>query len=167
VKRKLTVGLVIAALGCSVVVWWKLHPSEEHRVTRQVERLAACVSKESAETNSIMALKMNGLTGLFVDPFSVQLVEVPFNGDYSSSVMTSHIAWARAMFDELSLTFYDITVSLTDNDTAEARFTARMVGRRKGGGELQTDTREIRCILQKIDGKWRFASFTEQAVMIP
>ncbi|MCK5803926.1 MAG: hypothetical protein KAI66_13900 [Lentisphaeria bacterium] len=166
-KRKMIFPALFIAVAAGVFLWWKWRPSEEKRVQQQVERLAARFSRQSDEGGAAMALKMNGLSNMFADTFSVNLTDFPFNGEYSSSTMLSNIARARALFEEITLRFYDVSVELTDEDAAEVLFTARVVMKRKAGGAAMADTREMRCALKRVDGKWLFVSFSEQQVLVP
>ncbi len=163
-RRRKKLIFVLLGLVVAGVLWWRMHPSDERRIVKQVERLADCVAKRSGETNSVMALKMNTLPGLFADEFTVELIDFPFNGDYTSTVITSNVARARATLEELSMRFYDITVEISSETEAVALFTAQARVRRKEG-QLKVDTREVKCGLRKVEGRWRFVSFREQAVM--
>lgn len=158
------IALVLVAAATAGVLWWRLHPSDERQVAKQVERLAEVVSKRPGETSSVMALKMNTLPGLFADEFTVALIEFPFNGDFTSSVMTSNVARARGALAELELRFYDITVECASEIEATALFTAQARVRHKEG-RPKVETREMVCGLRKVDRKWRFVSFKEEAVM--
>jgi hypothetical protein len=161
-KKKFALALVIAAVAG--FLWWRLNPSDERQVAKQVERLAEVVSKRPGETNSVMALKMNVLPGLFADEFTVALVEFPFNGDYTSTVMTSNVARARGALAELELRFYDITAELASETEATALFTAQARVRHKEG-KPRVETREMICGLRKVEEKWRFTSFKEEVVL--
>jgi len=165
VKRTVQLVAVLLVVVLAFVVWKRLHPGDKQLIQEQVARLAELVSKPQGEGNAAMALKMNALPGVFTDTFTVDLQDFPFNGTHSATEVTSDVARGRAMFSSIELTFHDVTVILDGPDTATAAFTARArfsSQQAEGLGE----TREMHCQLRKVDGKWRFASFHEEAVLV-
>lgn len=164
-KRTIQLVALLLVVILAFVVWKRLHPGDKQLIAKQVARLAEVVSKPQGEGNAAMALKMNALPGLFADTFTVDLRDFPFNGTHSSTEMASEVARGRAMFSSIELTFHDVTVTLDGPDTATATFTARAQFSSQHAEGL-SETREMHCELRKVEGKWRFASFHEEAVLV-
>ncbi len=164
-SRKNLISIVVLVLAALTVVWWLRPPSEEERVAKRVASLAECLNKNAGETNTVMALKFNSLSGMFADSVAVDISELNFNGTYSSSEIPSLISRYRAMLDTLALAFHDLTVTLDGADRATATFTARAILRARNGQE-QTETHEVHAQLHKVDDEWVFARFHEENVLV-
>jgi hypothetical protein len=55
------------------------------------------------------------------------------------------------------LKFYDLKVEFPEKGTAEVNLTARLTGK-STAGEAVDETRELQCILMKIEKRWLFSS---------
>ena len=65
-----------------MVVVWRLRPTEEKRILRQVQVLAARASKAPGESTVVMVAKMQSLSDLFTASFAVELEGFPLNGTF-------------------------------------------------------------------------------------
>jgi hypothetical protein len=165
VKRIVNWAAVAVLIAVAAVVIWRLWPRPERAVRKRLAALAEAVSRRPGETNSVMALKMNRLPGLFDDTFEVEIQGFPANGTYSGSEMTSHVARMRPMFSRIDLTFYDVSVAFDGPDRATVELTARLTVERASGDET-SDIRELVVTLVRRDGSWRFSRFREAAVLV-
>lgn len=163
-RKKLAFAVVLILAGLAAF-WWLRPPSEAERVAKRVTALAECLNKNAGETNSVMALKFNSLSGMFADTVTVDIGEINFNGTYSSSEIPSLVSRYRAMLDSLALAFHDLAVTLDGADRATATFTARATLRARNGQE-QTETHEVHAQLRKVDDKWVFTRFHEENVLV-
>jgi hypothetical protein len=168
VKKLSSTIMVLFAFALAGYVWRRMHPNQDRVIVERVEDLAERVTKPAGETNSIMALKMGGLSGLFADEVAIELepiegfaIDNRVGGDELASLITQ----LRTMFSELTLTCHDITVTRENDDEATATFTARLEGTPKHDTR-QSETREIHAQLRQIDGKWRFTAFRDEAVLV-
>jgi len=123
VNRNNLILALVLILAVLAVLWLRRPPNDGKLVARRVAALAECLSKSEGETNSVMALKFNALSGMFADSVAVEISEIPFSGTYSSGEIPSHITRYRAMLDSLALSFHDIRVATTGTDRATATFT--------------------------------------------
>ena len=168
-KKLSSTIMVLFAFALAGYVWWRMHPNQDRVIVERVEDLAERVTKPAGETNSIMALKMAGLSGLFADEVAIDLVPIEgfaIDNSVGGDELASLIAQLRrTMFSELILTCHDITVTRENEDEATATFTARLEGPPKHDTR-QTETREIHAQLRQIDGKWRFTAFRDEAVLV-
>jgi hypothetical protein len=56
------------------------------------------------------------------------------------------------------LKFYDLKVSFPEKDLAQVNLTGRLTGK-SVSGEHVDETRELICLLKKVEKKWLFNSF--------
>jgi hypothetical protein len=53
------------------------------------------------------------------------------------------------------LKFYDLHVVFPENEVAKVNLTARLTGKSTAGEQVD-ETRELECVLRKIENKWLF-----------
>ena len=164
-KHISTLVLLAILVVIGVLLWRRFHPNEKAVVAQRVASLAEYATKPSGEGNAAMAVKMTALNQLLADEVEIDLRGFPFNGKYAGGEFYSEIVRGRAMCDTLTLAVHDIQVVLDDPATATATFTARLDASARGGGG-ESETREIHATLRKVDGKWVFTSFREEAVLV-
>ena len=142
-------------------------PTDERQIRRQFDRLAECIGKTENETPAMMALKMNRLGRLFAPTVEVQLHDFPENGSFSSSELCSHVSRLRPMFAAITLSLYDLRITLRSHDQAEAVVTVRLTLTPRHG-EPATQTWELAVEMTKSgdDGHWRFSRCRENEVMV-
>jgi len=168
VKKLSSTVMVLLAFALAGYVWWRMRPNQDRAIVKRIEDLAERVTKPTGETNSVMALKMSGLAGLFADELAIDIEPVEgfaIDNKVGGDELASLIAQVRTMFSQLTLTCHDISVAHEVPDEASATFTARLEGTPKGDTR-QTETREVHAQLRKIDGKWRFTAFRDEAVLV-
>ncbi len=155
--------LFVVAIG--VLAYLRLRPNEEKRINKQLNSLAERVSKKPGESNSVMALKMHGLSDLFEPEVSLEIEDFPFNGVFLQNEIASHVARGRSSFRTMSLSFHDIKITLEAPDSATVELTGRLILKLSENKERNEDTREIICRMKKTDKTWRFAGFEEVRVL--
>lgn len=159
--KKLIILAVVAGVGLGLYLW--LRPTEEGRVRKVVAALATTLSRPTGESTLMMALKTERMQELFGPEVSVQLLNFPGNGTLTANELASHATRLRPLFSSIELTFYDVDVQLEGADHATADLTARLKATREGN--VREETRQLLCRLRKLEGKWRFCAFEEQAVL--
>jgi len=163
-KHKRTLLFLLVVTTVVVLGWW-WRPTPEKRVRKKCNALAARFSKTAGESSAVMAAKMHTFGDLLGDNVVLDLDGFSQNGLYGNSELSSIAARARTQFQAVQLTFTDLSVVVIAPDDATATFTARLVAETKEG-QRDSDTREIRCMLRKVDDKWVFTEFHEVRVMV-
>ncbi len=162
-KRIILILVVFAAVFFAA--WYFLFgPGEEDRIRRQFDKLAKTVSKESGESALVIAVRNERLSALFDDSCTVIVPETPFSGDYSPLEISSKTIRARTRFNKITLDFHDLSVEITDPQTASATLTVYFKGLSKHG-ELIEEAREVNCKLVKKQDTWLFREFSAVQVL--
>jgi hypothetical protein len=155
VKIKYIFILVLIGIIGSVVAII-LSPSEEKRVRKQFHFLSEWVSKSPDENTFTMLKKMKEIGLLFDEHCELKVPEQSLSGSYPREEISTYAASARSHFSQLHLKFYDFHIALFDKGSAKVTLTARLKGK-STNGENVDETREIECILKKIEKKWLFS----------
>lgn len=154
--RKLLIGLVaLVVLAIGVFVAREFLKSEEARIRERFARLASTVSKEKKEKPIAMLHLTRSFRTLFADPCTIDGARRSISGSYSPRELASLVVRGRQSFSELSLAFSDLKITLRNNRTADAVFTAFVRGTR-GGGSFR-EAREVKATLSKEESGWVFS----------
>jgi hypothetical protein len=152
--KYILVGGLIAIIGIVVVI--ALSPSEEKRVRKSFNLLSERVSKSPDENTFTVLKKMKEIAALFDEHCELKASDPPFSGSYAREEISTYAASARSSFSQLSLKFYDFHIAFTEKGLANATLTARLIGKSMAGEQVD-ETRELECILTKIEKKWLFS----------
>jgi hypothetical protein len=133
-------------------------PSEEKKVKKRFALLSEQVSKEPRENTFLMANKIKGITALFGENCNFTVSDYSLSGNYTRQEISGIAFRGRSHFSNLSLKFYDLKVSFPEKDLAQVNLTARLTGKSVYGEQVE-ETRELICLLKKIEKKWLFSSF--------
>ena len=150
--RYLLIFLVVVGLGFLATRYF--FQSEEKRVRKQFDLLSEYVSKEPDENAIAMANKMQKLGSLFGDSCELKIAVELLSGTYTREEIASYAARARARFSKVSLGFHDLEVTFPENGVAKVTLTARLTGQTRAGEQMR-ETRELECLLEKKEKKWR------------
>lgn len=154
VKMKyIIIALLIAGIGIFAAVYF--FQSEEKKVMKQFNLLSEYVARDSDEKVIAMASRMQRLGGLFDERCELILAVESLSGDYAREEIPARVARGRSRFSRLSLRFFDPEILFPENGVARVTLTARLRGHTTFG-ENVNETRELECILKKIDKKWLF-----------
>ena len=152
--KYLVVGALIVAIGIVVAV--TLIPSEEKRVKRQFSLLSEWVSKSPEENAFTMLQKMKNIGTLFDKHCEMKIPDQSLSGSYTRQEVSTYAGSARSYLSQLDLKFYDLRIIFPEKGIARVNLTARLTGR-STAGERVDETRELGCVLRKIDKKWLFS----------
>lgn len=152
--KHIAVAIAMVILGTLLVSY--LFPSEEKKVRRQFRQLAECVSKKPVENAITMAQKTRNLGALFDESCTLTLPSDFTSGTYTPEDIMAYAVRGRAFFIDLSLTFYDLSVTFPEKGVAKVTVTANLRGTSTGGDQVD-DTREIQCQLRKKEKRWLFS----------
>jgi hypothetical protein len=153
--KYLLAGALIVVVGIALAI--TLVPSEEKRVKRQFHLLSEWVSKSPEENAFTMLQKMKNIGILFDEHCEMKIPDQSLWGNYTRQEVSTYAGSARSYVSQLDLKFYDLRIQFTQKEMARANLTARLTGRSTGGEQID-ETRELECVLKKIDKKWLFSA---------
>jgi hypothetical protein len=157
VKMKhLVIALLIVMVGISAT--FLLFQSEEKKVKKKFALLSEHMSKDSRENTFVMASKIKGITALFGENCNFTVSDYSLSGSYAREEISGIALRGRAHFLNLGLKFYDLKVSFPEKVLAQVNLTARLTGKSVYGEQVD-ETRELICLLKKVEKKWLFISF--------
>jgi hypothetical protein len=133
-------------------------PSEEKRVKKRFALLSEHMLKDPGENTFIMANKIKGISALFGENCNVTVSDCSLSGNYTREEVSGIALRGRAHFSTLGLKFYDLKVSFPEKDLAQVNLTARLMGKSVYGEQVD-ETRELICLLKKVEKKWLFSGF--------
>ena len=151
--KYLVVGALIVVVG--IVVAITLIPSEEKRVKRQFYLLSEWVSKSPEENAFTMLQKMKNIGTLFDEHCEMKIPDQSLSGSYTRQEISTYAGSGRSYVSQLDLKFYDLRMIFPEKEIARVNLTARLTGR-STAGERMDETRELECVLRKIDKQWLF-----------
>jgi len=156
--KHVIIGGSVVLIGILVVLY--LIPSEEKKVRKQFDLLSQYVTKEPGEDLFSMANRIKNIGRLFTESCEFKIEGDPFysfSGKYTREEVSGYALRGRSYFSALSLKFYDLKVEFPEKGTAKVNLTARLTGK-STAREAVDETRELQCILMKIDKGWLFSS---------
>jgi hypothetical protein len=154
--KYLIVALLIGIVG--ILATFLFFPNEEKKVKKRFVLLSEQMSKDSGENTFIMANKIKGISALFGENCNFTVSDYSLSGNYTREEISGIALRGRAHFSTLGLKFYDLKVSFPEKDLAQVNSTARLTGKSVYGEQVD-ETRELICLLKKVEKKWLFNSF--------
>lgn len=154
-KHLLIAGLLVI-VGIAVAVFF--FPGEEKKVKRQFALLSEWISKDPGETTFTAAHNIKGISGLFAERCDLNVSDYSLSGSYSREEILGIALRGRAHFSNLDLKFYDLKISFPEKGISNVNLTGRLTGKSVYGEKLD-ETRELECLLKKIEKKWFFSQF--------
>lgn len=153
--RYLLIGAIVVIIGIGVIFY--LVPSEEKKVKKQFHLLSEGVLKSPEENAFIMLQKMKNIGALFDEHSELKAPSQSLSGSYTRQEISAYAGSARSVFSWLDLKFYDLHIVFPEREIANVTLTARLTGR-SAAGEQVDETRELECILKKVEKKWLFSA---------
>ena len=153
IKYLLIIG-VFVIIG--IVVAFGVFPSEEKKVKKQFHLLSEWVTKFPEENALTMLKKMKNIGTLFDEPCELKVPSQSLSGSYKREEISTYAGSARSYFSQLHLKFYDFHIIFPEKEIAKVTLTGRLTGR-SSTGEQVDETRELECVLKKIERKWLFS----------
>ena len=154
--KYLIIAFLIVMVG--ILATFLFFPSEEKKVEKKFTLLSEHMSKDPGENTFIMANKIKGISALFGENCNFTVSDYSLSGNYTREEISGIALRGRAHFSTLGLKFYDLKVSFPEKDLAQVNLTARLTGK-SVYGEHVDETRELICLLKKVEKKWLFNSF--------
>ncbi len=160
--KYLIIAFLIVMVG--ILATFVFFPSEEKKVKKKFALLSEHMSKDPGENTFIMVNKIKGISALFGENCNFTVSDYSLSGNYTREEISGIALRGRAHFSNLGLKFYDLKVSFPEKDLAQVNLTARLTGRSVYGEQVD-ETREIVCLLKKVEKKWLFSSFEVSEVL--
>jgi len=156
VKTKyILVGVLVVIIGIAVVFYF--FPNEEKKVMKQFNFLSEWVAKSQDEAPFTMLQKIKNIGTLFDEHCELKAPSQSLSGSYARQEISTYAGSARSYFSQLDLKFYDFHIVFPEKGIANVTLTARLTGRSTAGEQVD-ETRELECVLKKIENKWLFSS---------
>ena len=153
--RYILLAVLIVIIG--IVVVFYLLPSEEKKVKKQFHLLGEGVLKSPEENAFTMLQKMKNIGALFDEHCELRAPSQFLSGSYTRQEISTYAGSARSSFSRLDLKFYDFHIVFPEREVAKVTLTARLTGMSTAGEQVD-ETRELECILKKIEKKWLFSA---------
>ena len=159
------VVLLILSVGGFLLYEIFFDISDEERINRNLIEFARLASRAPGDTTSSNLLKCRQIESYIAPECSLAINVSMFEGKYTPRSVSAMAMRCKSMFSTAHITFSDILIEVTSPNTAIASFNASFEGRRKTDGSEAEGVRELECSLKKIDGKWRFDSFSIRQIL--
>jgi len=157
--------LILAAL-VALAAWWLLSPSEERRVRRVFDRASELIAKDGSEPIFVAAAKARGLADLVAPSAQLEIPERDVNFTVGGGDVARQIALARSQPQFIRVSFEDISVTFSDDDTALVTADVLFKGTSELYGFSGRDTRELDATMRRsASGDWLFASIRLKPVI--
>lgn len=151
--KYLLIGVLVVIIGIAVVFYF--FPNEEKKVKKQFHFLSEWVSKSPDEQTFTMLQKIKNIGTLFDEHCELIAPGQSLSGSYAREEISTYVGSARSHFSQLDLKFYDFHIVFPEKEATKVTLTARLTGRSTAGEQVD-ETRELDCVLKKIENKWLF-----------
>ncbi|MBM9535843.1 hypothetical protein [Desulfobulbus alkaliphilus] len=149
-------GILLLVLLAVVFALFRLLPSDEKAIRKQLTVFAQNASKKADEKPVEGLRKSRRIADLFNDPCRISVEAVDFTGTFSRQQIMDRILMVRATFNAVTVKLHDISIQVSEENSADVRMTLRLSGQRQD--HAVADVQEISATLEKIDGDWLFTS---------
>jgi gas vesicle protein len=152
--KYLLIGVLIVIIGILAAVIF--FPNEEKRVKKQFNLLSEWVSKSPEENTFTLLQRMKNTGTLFDEHCELKVPDQSLSGSYTREEISTYAGSARSHFSQLDLKFYDLHIGFPEMEVAKVTLTSRLTGKSTAGEQVD-ETRELECVLRKIENKWLFS----------
>jgi hypothetical protein len=153
--KYLFISAIVVIIGIAVILYFL--PSEEKKVNKQFHLLSEGVLKSPEENAFTMLQKMKNMGALFDEHCELKAPNQSLSGRYTRQEISTYAGSARSSFSQLDLKFYDFHIVFPEKEVAKVTITARLTGRSTAAEQVD-ETRELECVLKKIEKKWLFSA---------
>lgn len=162
---KLAVIVLLLAAAGFCVWYFFIRETEEVRIRRTFDRLAAAIEKTGEEGTFVPIGKAREIMKTMADQIAIDIEYEHISGTYKNdNEIIPQIVLARRMVSYLSVSFYDFEFDIYPDDTADVHFTVSARGR--AGNEPISEVRDLTAFMRKgEDGEWRFEKISVQKVI--
>lgn len=147
--RYVSMLLVMVIIGAVIYFF----PTDSKRIKKQFKALEQWAAKEGEENQLVLGRKIQKLRGLLADSIQVDAPAYEAGGTYDANEIAQRATLGRSRYSKIALKFYDLEVDVLDDQTAKVIATGRLTGT-SAEGEKLSETHEVDCLLQKVEGSW-------------
>lgn len=150
------IAILLLCLAAAAAGFFLLHQSETDKIRGRLKSLSELAGKDAAEGAIAAAANAKKAADLFADPCFLEIPASPhadLSGRFAHQDIRAYILRARSRFQNISLDFHDISISLPAEEIADASLTGHL--RAAADSEPPIDVfHELRIQFQKTDGQW-------------
>jgi hypothetical protein len=133
-------------------------PSDEKKIRANLASLAEYCSTEKEEPVFDTLQKAALAAKLCTDPCAVRFESLKIDRDFSQKELTDRFLMMKKRLPNTTFSFHDTVVDIVNDNRAEVITTLRING--KIVDQQFTDAYELDIMVDKMDGDWRFSSFS-------
>jgi len=153
-NKKVVLLAICFLIGCVFF----LRPSDEKKIMKNLNSLAEYCSVTRKES-VLETLQKSALAAkLSTNPCKVQIASLKLDGELSHKQITDHILLLKKRLPDTSFIFQDTTIEIPVEDKAQVTTTLQLSSASEN--ENFQDAYELDITVEKIDGDWRFSSYT-------
>ncbi len=158
--------LLLAAAILAFAAWRLLAPSEERRVRKVFDRVSELLDKSGTEPVFAAAAKARDLAALVEPDARLDIPERNLAFNLKGDGLARQIALVRAQTQFIHVTFEDLSVVFSDEDTALVSADVFFRGSSDMMGFSGSDARALAATLKRGDGgDWRFAAIALNSIV--
>lgn len=154
--KSIAIFVLLGIIGSLAIIYF--FPSDEKKVKRQFALLAQWVSKDHDEKPLAMGQRVKKIGSVFAEKCNLQVSSHSISGTFSREEIIAFAARGRLNFSQFNIKFYDLTVTFPEERKAQVALTGRLNGKAQSG-ETVDETRELICVLKKVENEWLFSEF--------
>jgi len=159
-------GIAVAVAAIAVTAYFIFSSGDAARIKKQLALLSQTITKTADENQLTATVNAKRATQVCTATVQIHAPAYDYRRALPAAELPALILSARAPYDELSLDFYDETIVLMDDHTADVRVTSRLRGRLTSGDWVE-DIQELHCRFREIDDEWRIAEIEVVEVLEP
>lgn len=160
-RKRAAIALLVVAAAWGA---WYFFPTRTRQVKRRFKAVSSWMEKDGPESRLVTAAKATKAPDFFAPECRWEAEAYHLSGKFTPNDLERYVFAGRDRLKTLHIRFYDLHVRFPGTRTARVIATVRIEGSDSDGDSLN-DTHEIRCVLQKINGKWLFADVTVVQVL--
>ena len=162
--QKWALAAVVLAIGIGLMQFFSSSP--ENRIKKQFETLAEHIGKSPDQNPLLTAANAKRLREVFAATITLHAPAYDYRRELQSSELPALVLTATAPYNELSLSFHDLTFAFPSPEEARVRATSRTRGRLSGQDWIE-DIQELDCRFRRIDDVWRLEAVEVVEVLQP
>ena len=144
-------ALLIAA--GAILVFFLFFQGDEAKIKKRFHALAELAEKNGNEHNLIAAKKAHQIEQMFSKTVRIQIPSYDIDRSFDNRDISSHVLYARARYQTISLEFHDFRFDFPEDETAVVSLTG-VLNALTGSGERIREFHEMVSTLEKTDCEW-------------
>jgi hypothetical protein len=151
-------NIIIFSIACiiGIIAFFWLYESDEAKIKKRFDALAAEAAKSPDEKELSAAIKAKKISELCAESLHVEIPSYSISRTFPRSDVSANILAARSHYSKISVKFYDISIEFPEEGLADVILTGS-VEAKMASGELVNEIHELRCTLKKIEKDWFFS----------